>query len=143
MYKDEQISYGVICLLMIIFWVWVVPNQISASEEASVSPRLVPVVCSVLIFLLSLGSLIRSFAAAENKYHISADQYRTLGLALVALFISAFLMKWIGFWIASIITVVAALWITEEREPRTMAIYTVGLLVISYVLVSFAGITLR
>lgn len=143
MYKDEQISYGVICLLMIIFWVWVVPNQISVSEEASVSPRLVPVVCSVLIFLLALGSLIRSFPVVENKFHISADQYRTLGLALVALTISAFLMKWIGFWIASIITVIAALWITEEREPRTMAIYTVGLLVISYVLVSFAGITLR
>ncbi|MEM7346552.1 MAG: tripartite tricarboxylate transporter TctB family protein, partial [Chloroflexota bacterium] len=143
MSKDEQYSYAFLVILMLLFLFWIVPTQIQDPEGASVSPRFLPIICGVSILFLSLGKLIGSFSIVENRFVNSLENYKILAITLIFLTVSTFLMNWIGFWAGSAVSVLGALWIAEERNWKTMAIYTVSLLVISFALVSVAGIYLR
>ena len=143
MSRDEQYSYGFLAILMLIFLIWIVPTQIKDPGNASVSPRLLPIICGGGILVLALGKLIGSFSVVEDRVVNSKEQYKVLGLALVFLTISTFLMTWLGFWVGAALAVIGSLWIAEERNWRTMGLYTVALIAISFFLTSLAGIYLR
>lgn len=143
MHRDEQISYIVIAVAMILFLVWIVPTQIKAPDTATVSPRLIPQICAFSI----LGLAIYKFVSTLNMKRLSAlitrNQYGVLGFGLAVITVSTVLMRWIGFWPGSVLIVAGSMLMTGARDWLRIVPYSVGLVAVTWLLLSFLGIFIR
>lgn len=143
MYKDERISYIVLCVAMLLFLFWIIPNQIKAPESATVSPRLIPQLCGAAIFVLALYKWISTMRLPDQGTLITLANYRLLGLSLVLLTVVTVLMNWIGFWIGCGIIMVGAMQLAGARDWRWIALFCVGLVAGSWYLLGLANIVIR
>ena len=140
---DERLSLLFFVIVMPIFWIaiWQFPKFIPDPDFATISTRIIPVGCSILIFVLALAKLL--FPNPENYRGllITGENYLYLFLASLILVGSIFLIPRIGFWYASVAFVFANFLLAGERNILRLLLFS-GLLVgISYLLVvKLAGI---
>ncbi len=143
MHRDEQLAYIVLCVAAVIFFFFVIPAQIQESEIATVSPRLVPQICTVLIFVLSLYKLLTTLRIAQPGFEISLKSYRLLGTAIAIPAVATFLMQWTGFWVGAGLIVAGCMVFTGMRSPVRIGLFSVGLTVVTWFLMDTAGLYIR
>lgn len=143
MHRDEQIIYAVLCVAGIVFYVFIIPAQIQDSEIATVSPRLVPQLCTILIVVLSLYKLLSTWVLARPGYLLSLGNYRRLATALAIPTAGAFIMQWTGFWIAAGLIVAGCMTYTGIRNPLRIGLFAIILTVVTWYLLDRAGLYIR
>ena len=117
MRRDEQVFFAALCAASVIFLFFFIAAQIQESELVTVSPRLVPQLCAILIFLLCAYKLLRSLRTSVAGVRIPVGSYRIPGLALAIPTASAFLMQWLGFWVSAGLLLAACMVFSGSRNP--------------------------
>lgn len=140
MFRDEQISYGVLCAAAIGFFFVVIPAQIEVPAGVTVSPRLVPQACTILVFCLALYKLVSTMNLANGEYLISKLNYLYLLLVLALLGMTSFAMHWLGFWVSAAGSIVALQLIAGQRNPLIIITYAASLVGLSWYLLDLAGL---
>lgn len=154
MKRDEQISYLVICALMLLVIFWVIPTQIVTPPnafEATVSPRLIPQICAWSIFVLSAYKFVSTLHLAEAGVIIQREGYRLLGIGLVIIIAGTLVMQGIraaglrqfAFWVGATLITAGSMWMTGVRNWRNIALFSVGLSVATYFLLILGNIYIR
>jgi len=148
MSRDEQFSYIFLLIFSIIFLVWIVPNQIIAGEDASVSPRLLPQILAGLIGLISaiqVGRSLITSSIVRPEFTIERRSYGTVILIIAVLTVTGAIINVaptiyvngiaVGrFWLGAILMVPAMLLISGVRSWWQILLYTVLLIVIVFFL---------
>lgn len=154
MKRDEQISYIVICALMLLVIFWVIPTQIVTPPnafQATVSPRLIPQICAWSIFVLSLYKFVSTLHLAEAGTIINPEGYRLLFIGLAIIVFGTLIMQGVrgiglrplAFWVGSTVITAGSMWMTGQRHWRTILMFSVGLSVATYVLLTLGNIYIR
>ena len=134
---DERISLLFFIIIMPVFWlvIWQNPKFIPDPDYATVSTRLIPIGCSVLIFVLALAKLLYPNPENHRGVLITRGHYFYLLLASLILAAAIFLIPRIGFWYASVIFVFANFLLAGERNILRLLIFSGALVGVSYLLV--------
>lgn len=140
MFRDEQIAYGLLCLAAVGFYAIVIPAQIQEPELATVSPRLIPQVCTALIFALSLYKLLATLRLGNGQFLISRSNYIYLAATLGILTLTCLAMYWIGFWVSIVVAVAVLQLLAGQRNLVVLPIYAVALVATSWFLMDLSGL---
>lgn len=140
MHRDEQIFFVLLAVASVVFYFFVIPRQIADPDWATVSPRLIPQGCAILIFVLSIYKLVTSWKFAVPRALISLASYRVLLTAVAIPSIAAFAMQWTGFWISAAAMVAACLVLTGLRNPVWVIGFSVMLTGATWFLLDLAGL---
>ena len=154
MKRDEQISYLVLCALMLLVIFWVIPTQIVTPPnafEATVSPRLIPQICAWSIFALSLYKFVSTLHLAEAETIIKWEDYRLLFIGLAIIVAGTLVMqgvRWMGarpfaFWAGATLITAGSMWMSGIRSWRNIILFSVGLSVATWFLLTLANIYIR
>lgn len=154
MKRDEQISYIVICVAMLLVIFWVIPTQIVAREgafQATVSPKLIPQICAWVIFALSLYKFVSTLHLAEAGTIIKWEGYRLLFIGLVIIIAGTLVMQGIraaglrplAFWVGATLITAGSMWMTGVRKWQTIILFSVGLSVATWLLLILGNIYIR
>ena len=154
MKRDEQISYIVICVAMLLMILWVIPTQIVLKEstfQATVSPRLIPQICCWGIFGLSAYKFLSTMHLADGEKIIRPEGYRLLATGVGIIIAGALVMQGVraaglrpaAFWIGATLITIGSMWMAGERNWRTIIGFSVILSGATWFLLSLARIFVR
>ncbi|MEM7802989.1 MAG: hypothetical protein AAF633_27615 [Chloroflexota bacterium] len=154
MKRDEQISYVVLCVSMLVFLFWIIPTQIVVPEDgfqATVSPQLIPRICGWAIFGLSFYKLVSTYHLADGETIIKADGYRLLFIGVGIIIVGTLIMQGVravglrplSFWIGATVITIGSMWMSGIRSWRDILLFSVGLSGVTYFLLSLANIYVR
>ena len=138
--REEQITYGLLCLASIGFYFIVIPWQVEEPIDATVSPALVPRVCAILIFALSALKLGLSLRSAVEGAIMSARHYGFLLGTLLAIAFLAYSMYWFGFWPCAFMVILVTQVIAGQTNPVKVLAYSAVLAGVSWWLLDLAGL---
>ncbi|MDO6732803.1 tripartite tricarboxylate transporter TctB family protein [Marinovum sp. 2_MG-2023] len=140
MTRDEQAFFALLAIGSAVFYFVIIPWQIADPDWATVSPRLMPQICAIGIFVLSLYKLATSLKIAIPEFSVSARSYGILAVCIAIPTLAALAMVWIGFWIPAAVMVAACLLLTGTRNPLTVIAFSVGLTGATWFLLDLAGL---
>ncbi|MDC0738922.1 tripartite tricarboxylate transporter TctB family protein [Cognatishimia sp. SS12] len=143
MHRDEQIFFILLAIASVIFYFVIIPWQIDDPDWATVSPRLIPQACAILIFVLSIYKLATTFRFRRAEVLVSADSYRTLAMVVAVPAIAALAMQWVGFWIPAGIMVAVSLLLSGQRNPLIVIGFALGLTGATWFLLDLAGLYVK
>lgn len=140
MYRDEQITYGVLALACLGMYFIVIPWQIEEPDWVSMSPAFLPRVCTALIFVLAVYKLITSLAVGNGKFLIGRGQYLRLLSVLILLAMATYAMYFVGFWLAIGVALIPLQIIAGQRNPMIILGYAGGLIAVTWALLKLANL---
>lgn len=157
MSRDEQFSYIFLLVFSIIFLIWVVPNQIIAGENASVSPRLLPQILAGGIGSIAAIQIVRSVlfpSVLRPEFIIKRRSYVTVFLMVVVLAATGAIINAVPtiyvngiavgrFWLGAVVMVPVLLFISGVRSWWQIPLYTILLIVIVFFLTQITGIYIQ
>ena len=154
MKRDEQISYLVLSGLMLLVIFWVIPTQIVTPPnafQATVSPRLIPQICAWLIFGLSIYKFVSTLHLSEEGTIIKWEDYRLLFTGLAIIIMGTLVMQAVramgarplAFWIGATLITAGSMWMSGIRNWRNTILFSVGLSVATWFLLTLANIFVR
>lgn len=142
MTRDEQAFFALLAIGSAIFYFLIIPWQIADPDWATVSPRLMPQICAIGIFVLSIYKLATSLKTAIPEFRVSANSYGILAICIAIPTMAALAMAWVGFWIPAGIMIAACLLLTGTRNPLTVIAFSAGLTGVTWFLLDLAGLYL-
>lgn len=140
MHRDEQFIYGLLCLASIGFYFVVIPWQIEEPDWVAVSPAFLPKLCTILVFVLALYKLLSTLSLASPTFLVTRKNLVYLIGILVLAAIATLAMFQFGFWVCLAVLLVPLQLISGQRNPVTIAVYTVALIGGSWFLLDLAGL---
>ena len=154
MKRDEQISYLVLCALMLLVIFWVIPTQIVTPPnafEATVSPRLIPQICAWAIFALSLYKFVSTLHLGEAETIIKKEEYRLLFIGLAIIVAGTLVMQGVrevglrplSFWVGATLITAGSMWMSGMRSWRNIILFSIGMSVVTWFLLSLGNIYIR
>lgn len=140
MTRDEQAFFVLLAIGSAIFYFAIIPWQIADPDWATVSPRLMPQICAIGIFVLSIYKLATSLKTMIPGFRVSVKSYGILAICIAIPTLAAIAMLWVGFWVPAAVMVAACLVLTGTRNPIVVITFSVGLSGATWVLLDLAGL---
>ncbi|WP_180900739.1 tripartite tricarboxylate transporter TctB family protein [Martelella soudanensis] len=133
MKKAELVSGLVLMAFGILLWLVLVPWQIAEAPTATISPRMMPLLCAAILVLLSLVLIVQSFLALRQVRDDSGPVFSrseviaTLGV--VALFaIATLLFVYTGPLLPGLMIVILPMLALGERRIAMLTLLPAGLM---------------
>lgn len=142
MYRDEQITYGVIALSAVLVYFVIIPWQISEPSWVSMSPAFLPRICAVLIFVLAIYKLLSTLPFGNGEFLIGRGQYLRVFGVLGILTASTIGMFYVGFWAALGLSLIPLQLMAGQRNWLTILLYAAALVAASFCLLRLANLYL-
>ncbi len=97
--------------------------RVPAYDSGAPSPRIIPGICLVIMFVCSLVLIFESLVLKKEKIvEFDWEKEKPAILLIIMMCVYAALIIWFGFIIASIVTFIAVLFYCGERKPLTYII---------------------
>lgn len=142
MYRDEQITYGLLAFAALGFYFVIIPWQIEEPDWVAMSPAFLPRVCTVLIFVLAVFKLLSTLRSGNGEFLISRMQYVRLFGVLALLAATAYAMYFVGFWIAIAVALIPLQVIAGQRNPIIVLGFAAALVGVSWFLLDLANLNI-
>ncbi len=111
------VEFSIVAGACLYFIFYLIPAQTSDGANFGLSPRMVPVVCCVLIGMLATVSLLVSlFGKSTDEAGPVNDGLGTVGLLIAACLLGVAVVHWFGLIAGGMLLVALASWIIGERR---------------------------
>ena len=111
------VEFAIVAGTSLYFIFYLIPSQTSDGANFGLSPRMVPIVCSVLIAGLATVSLLASLCGRSKAQALpSSDGLVTVILLIGASVIGVTAVHWFGLITGGVVLVALASWVIGERR---------------------------